>query len=326
MLACAGLLASCLLPAPRPAPPPRAPGQALLHDVFRRANKNDDGRLSFGEFKNYFADGILSAEELWELFSGVDGRHSDNVETEKLCDYFSAHLGEYSHVLSALEALNTAVLAAMDRAKLAYESSSEVEQFVTRFLLRETRSQLQGLQASLECAADTLDQQAGRERKGLKTPAACPGPRSARRRGRRARRPVCLAPTDPSSGMLTTGVCVAAGSQWAAPINRLQQLLDTLERQSPRLEPLRDDAVCKGRTAHILVAQRQLCVAESGLEGFQQALQAYAELTASRSRCLHHLQSGTSKTFQGALANLLESPELVTTMILPASWWIMNNN
>lgn len=33
-------------------------------------------------------------------------------------DYFSAYLGEYRNVLSALEALNTAVLAAMDKTKL----------------------------------------------------------------------------------------------------------------------------------------------------------------------------------------------------------------
>uniref|UniRef100_A0A803YLR6 EF-hand domain-containing protein n=1 Tax=Meleagris gallopavo TaxID=9103 RepID=A0A803YLR6_MELGA len=89
--------------------------------IFRRADKNDDGKLSFEEFKNYFADGILSSEELWELFSGIDRRHSDNVDTEKLCDYFSAYLGEYRNVLSALETLNSAVLAAMDKTKLLKE-------------------------------------------------------------------------------------------------------------------------------------------------------------------------------------------------------------
>lgn len=39
-----------------------------------------------------------------------------------------------------------------------------MEQFVTRFLLRETMNQLQSLQVSLECAADTIEEQAGRER------------------------------------------------------------------------------------------------------------------------------------------------------------------
>ncbi|XP_065270762.1 N-terminal EF-hand calcium-binding protein 3 [Emys orbicularis] len=359
MLACAEMLAMCLLsakPAPRPCagqpPQPRGQGLALFHDVFRRANKNDDGKLSFEEFKNYFADGILSSEELWELFSGIDRHHSDNLETEKLCDYFSEHLGEYRHVLSALEALNTAVLAAMDKTKLEYESSSKMEQFVTRFLLRETRTQLQTLQASLECASDTIEEQAGLERKDLKKSEVFIGPRSGRRCGRRAQKTICLSPTDPYSGMLTTGVYVEADSQWVAQINRLQQLIDKLECKSPRLEPLKEEVVCKGRNAHILVAQRQLSVTESGLEGFHQALQSYTEVTAGQSRCLHvssrkltseacfilyefwqdvtswrsHLQSNCSKTFQWAITDLLESPELVTTMLFPASWWIVNNN
>lgn len=33
-------------------------------------------------------------------------------------DYFTEHLGEYRHVLSALEQLNIAVLSAMDKTKL----------------------------------------------------------------------------------------------------------------------------------------------------------------------------------------------------------------
>ncbi|XP_048676235.2 N-terminal EF-hand calcium-binding protein 3 isoform X2 [Caretta caretta] len=322
MLACAEMLTMCRLSAePTPGagrpPQPRGQGLSLLLDVFRRADKNDDGKLSFEEFKNYFADGILSSEELWELFSGIDRHHSDNLETEKLCDHFSEHLGEYRHVLSALEALNTAVLAAMDKTKLEYERSSKMEQFVTRFLLRETRTQLQTLQASLECASDTIEEQAGWERKDLKKSEVFIGLRSGRRCGRRAQKTVCLSPTDPYSGMLTTGVCVEADSQWAAQINRLQQLIDKLECKSPRLEPLKEEVACKGRNAHILVAQRQLSVTESGLEGFHQALQSYTELTAGQSRCLHHLQSSYSKTFQWAIIDVLKSPELVTTMLFP---------
>lgn len=33
----------------------------------------DDGKLSFEEFQNYFADGVLSPGELRELFNGIDG-------------------------------------------------------------------------------------------------------------------------------------------------------------------------------------------------------------------------------------------------------------
>uniref|UniRef100_A0A8U7N526 N-terminal EF-hand calcium binding protein 3 n=1 Tax=Corvus moneduloides TaxID=1196302 RepID=A0A8U7N526_CORMO len=247
----------------------------------------DDGKLSFEEFKNYFADGILSSEELWELFSGIDRRHSDNVDTEKLCDYFSAYLGEYRNVLSALETLNAAVLAAMDKTKLRYETSSKMEQFLTRFLLRETMHQLQSLQASLECAVDTVEEQAGRERKDIKKSETLVGLRSGRRCGRRGQKNVCLSPTDPYSGMLTTGVCVEDNSQWMAQINRLQQLIEKLECKSPRLEPLKDEAMCKGQDAHILVAKRQISVATSSIEEFRQAFRSYTEGTAGHSSCLH---------------------------------------
>ncbi|XP_066481231.1 N-terminal EF-hand calcium-binding protein 3 [Tiliqua scincoides] len=359
MLACAEMLTMCLLSA-KHSYSPRAPespqrqgkGLAIFHDIFRRADKNDDGKLSFEEFKNCCADGILSSEELWELFNGIDRRHSENLETEKLCDYFSEHLGEYRHVLSALEQLNTAVLSAMDKTKLVYESSSKMEQFVTRFLLRETMNQLQSLQVSLECAADTIEEQAGQERNDVKKKEVFIGPRAVKRCGRRAQKNICFSPTDPYSGMLTTGVCVEKDSQWATEINRLQQLIDELEYKSPRLEPLKDDIVCKGRDFHILVAQRQISVTENGLEAFRQALESYTEITAKQSSCLHvsahkltseacfilyefwqdvaswrsYLQSNSNKKFQRAITDLLESPELLTTMLFPASWWIMNNN
>ncbi|XP_021565276.1 N-terminal EF-hand calcium-binding protein 3 [Carlito syrichta] len=91
--------------------------------VFRRADKNDDGKLSFEEFQNYFADGVLSPGELRELFRGVEGHPADNLETEKLCDYFSEHLGVYRPVLAALESLNRAVLSAMDATKLVSDAA-----------------------------------------------------------------------------------------------------------------------------------------------------------------------------------------------------------
>lgn len=50
-----------------------------------------------------------------------------------------------------------------------YEQASKVDQFVTRFLLRETVSQLQALQSSLEGASETLEVQA----RGLRYVRAC---------------------------------------------------------------------------------------------------------------------------------------------------------
>ncbi|KAK9973833.1 hypothetical protein ABG768_024535, partial [Culter alburnus] len=134
-------------------------GLSIFHDIFRRADKNDDGKLSFEEFKAYFADGILTTDELRELFYSIDGRQTNNLDTDKLSDYFSQHLGEYLDVLSALEKLNVAVLKAMDKTKEEYQGSSVLGQFVTRFMLRETSSQLLSLQMSLQCAMEAVEAQ-----------------------------------------------------------------------------------------------------------------------------------------------------------------------
>uniref|UniRef100_A0A8B9L5L4 N-terminal EF-hand calcium binding protein 3 n=1 Tax=Astyanax mexicanus TaxID=7994 RepID=A0A8B9L5L4_ASTMX len=119
----------------------------------------DDGKLSFEEFKAYFADGILTTDELQELFYSIDGRQANNLDTDKLSDYFSQHLGEYLNVLSALEKLNVAILKAMDKTKEEYQGSSVLGQFVTRFMLKETSSQLLSLQMSLQCAMEAVEEQ-----------------------------------------------------------------------------------------------------------------------------------------------------------------------
>uniref|UniRef100_A0A4W4F0P7 Uncharacterized protein n=1 Tax=Electrophorus electricus TaxID=8005 RepID=A0A4W4F0P7_ELEEL len=115
--------------------------------------------LSFEEFRAYFSDGILTADELQELFCSIDGRQANNLDIDKLSDYFSQHLGEYLHVLSALENLNISILKAMDKTKEEYQGSSVLGQFVTRFMLRETSSQLLSLQMSLQCAMEAVEEQ-----------------------------------------------------------------------------------------------------------------------------------------------------------------------
>ncbi|XP_018616135.1 N-terminal EF-hand calcium-binding protein 1-like [Scleropages formosus] len=327
-------------------------GISIFQDIFRRADKNDDGKLSFEEFKTYFADGILTTEELQELFYSIDRHQSNNLDTEKLSDYFSQHLGEYLNVLSALEKLNIAILKAMDKTKEEYQSSSVLGQFVTRFLLRETSSQLNSLQVSLECAMEAVEEQSCPGRKEAKKPEELSVQRSSRRCARRIQKNLCLSPTDPYSGMLTTGVSVEPDNHWSSQINRLQLLIDKLEYQSPRLEPLKEDTLASTYKSNILLVQRQMSVMEKNLEEFQQALRRYTEATISQSDSLHvsiqklperscfimyefwqdriswmsYLQSSTSKTFQRCVIDVLEDPEVVSTMLLPASWWIMNGN
>lgn len=86
-----------------------------------------------------------------------------------------------------------------------YQGSSVLGQFVTRFLLRETSTQLQSLQSSLDCAMEAVHDQGCTGRRIVKKPEDLPIQRAAKRPGRRIQKNMCLSPTDPYSGMLTTG-------------------------------------------------------------------------------------------------------------------------
>lgn len=86
-----------------------------------------------------------------------------------------------------------------------YQGSSVLGQFVTRFLLRETSTQLQSLQSSLDCAMEAVHDHGSAGRRILKTPEDLPIQRVTKRPSRRIQKNMCLSPTDPYSGMLTTG-------------------------------------------------------------------------------------------------------------------------
>ncbi|KAL0961723.1 hypothetical protein UPYG_G00330880 [Umbra pygmaea] len=139
-------------------------GMSIFQDILRRADKNDDGKLSFDEFRAYFQDGVLTSDELKELFHTIDTHNTDNLDTDELCEYFSQHLGQYENVLASLEDLNMTILKAMDKTKKDYQEATHLEQFVTRFLLKETTNQLYSLQSSLECAMETTAEQTRQDR------------------------------------------------------------------------------------------------------------------------------------------------------------------
>ncbi|NWT74487.1 NECA3 protein, partial [Prunella himalayana] len=235
-----------------------------------------------------------------------------------------------------------------------YETASKMEQFLTRFLLRETMHQLQSLQASLECAVDTVEEQAGRERKEVKKSETSVGLRAGRRCGRRGQKNVCLSPTDPYSGMLTTGTCCSSGSlcpaaawrgcgtstesvSWnCSPAQLLPLALHPQHCSYPWLPPHCQPSLswAPGNVG-ITTLGVWLCQPGSGSlcphsvsackltdEACFILYEFWQDVTSWRS----HLQSSCSKTFQQSILSLLESPELLTTMLFPASWWIMNNN
>uniref|UniRef100_A0A5F5PTB7 N-terminal EF-hand calcium binding protein 2 n=1 Tax=Equus caballus TaxID=9796 RepID=A0A5F5PTB7_HORSE len=68
-------------------------------------------------------------------------------------------MGDYEDVLASLETLNHSVLKAMGYTKKVYEGGSNVDQFVTRFLLKETANQIQSLLSSVESAVEAIEEQ-----------------------------------------------------------------------------------------------------------------------------------------------------------------------
>ncbi|NWY06607.1 NECA3 protein, partial [Nothoprocta ornata] len=338
-MACAELLAMCLLSG-KAGPAPRRQPLPIFHDTYNYSSlyfNADDGKLSFEEFKNYFSDGVLSLEELWELFSGIDRHHSDNVDTEKLCGKWAA--------APALQTLLGTVHCWRSRGWLLpcfspslqqYENSSKMEQFLTRFLLRETVSQLQSLQTSLECAVDIMEEQAGRERKDLKKSETLTGLRTGRRCGRRGQKNICLSSVDPYSGMLTTGTCGQGRSHPHSPatpqVCARQPLLallpfkNLLRRTSGSTMPILPEGAEPGvavlgipfTPAHQALSQDFSCPhSVSTCKLTNEACFILYEFWQDVSSWRSHLQSSHSKTFQRSIISLLEAPELLTTMLFP---------
>ncbi|KAM4032146.1 N-terminal EF-hand calcium-binding protein 3 isoform 1-T1 [Anomaloglossus baeobatrachus] len=350
MMSCTELITMCLL-SPKQFQkdkPIKAPTQltkdqdlSIFKDIFRRADKNDDGKLSFEEFQSYFSDGVLNQEDLKKMFIRIDSQQTNNMDTELLCDYFSEYLGEYKNVLAALQNLNVTILTAMDKTKMDYEKASQMEQFVTRFLLRETMTQLHSLQSSLECALEAVETQTRQDRQDV---GKLEPKRVGRKCNRRTQKSGSVAPSDAYSALLKKD----GDTQWSLQINRLEQLIDKLEcTQSPRLHPVQEDMTSSTTQMEILVAQRKLSVNGIYMDQFKIELKNYSEFSATQENCLHvstrehhsqpgyilyeiwrdeeswktHLQSAQSKKFQRAIIDCLEGPEQLKTMLFPADWW-----
>ncbi|XP_016126384.1 N-terminal EF-hand calcium-binding protein 1-like [Sinocyclocheilus grahami] len=310
-------------------------GMSIYLDILRRADKNDDGKLSFDEFKAYFSDGVLSGDELKELFHTIDTHNTNNVDTDELCEYFSQHLGEYENVLAALEDLNVSILKAMDKTKKDYQEATHLEQFVTRFLLKETTSQLQSLQSSLECAMETTAEQTRQEREDNQWITQI------------NRLQKLIDRLEKKATGYTNYFCLSHYNAFSLSVITLPSNF-TIHLRVNVMKPVNN----LPPSQHILIVQRQLSVLEEEVEEFRLALRQYIDCASAQTGCLHvavqrlanesrfilyefweqsnmwknHLQTNYSKTFQRSNVDFLETPEIMTTMLVPASWWVLNNN
>ncbi|KAK2894732.1 hypothetical protein Q8A67_011961 [Cirrhinus molitorella] len=316
------------------APEPRK-GISVILDIFRRADKDDDGKLSLDEFQAFFSDGTLNEEELEKLFHTIDSDNTSNVDTKELCDYFANHMGDYEGVLASLETLNLAILKAMDFTKKVYERGTNVEQFVTRFLLKESANQIQSLLNSVESAVDAIDEQHS-------SVGSYPSKTSPRVPDRRYEAPV---PDYPPNNRVSAkdsvrNINTGAGAVEVrkegleAQINRLAELIGRLENKS------------------LYLIRQEMNVSQKQLGEFCEALKQYLKNVSAQRDCFHvtavrlpdglsfvvyefwdgeeewkrHLQTAACKAFQHVKVDTLCQPEAVSAVAVPAAWCSLNRD
>ncbi|XP_040023959.1 N-terminal EF-hand calcium-binding protein 2-like isoform X2 [Gasterosteus aculeatus] len=311
------------------APEPRR-GISVILDIFRRADKDDDGKLSLDEFQAFFSNGTLNEEELEKLFHTIDSDNTSNVDTKELCDYFAKHMGDYEGVLASLETLNLSILKAMDFTKKVYEKGSNVEQFVTRFLLKESSNQIQSLLSSVESAVDGIDEQHTQTRLPAKV-----SPRMSERRNENA------VPDYPPNNRVSAGTINTASAAVEVrkegldtQINRLAELIGRLENKS------------------LLLIRHEMVVSQKKLGDFCDALKQYLKNVSAQRDCFHvnavrlpdgvsfvvyefwegeeewkrHLQSAPNKAFQHVKVDTLCQPEAMSSVAVPAAWCSVNRD
>ncbi|XP_021112312.1 N-terminal EF-hand calcium-binding protein 2 isoform X2 [Heterocephalus glaber] len=312
----------------------------------RQPVSSDDGKLSLEEFQLFFADGVLNEKELEDLFHTIDSDNTNHVDTKELCDYFVDHMGDYEDVLGSLETLNHSVLKAMGYTKKVYEGGSNVDQFVTRFLLKETASQIQSLLSSVESAVEAIEEQTSQIRQnhgkpnhstmqswyGSSTLPCAPGPKlMAVEQGKS----LPSVPGDMKEESLE------------AQISRLAELIRRLESKTlwfDLQQRLSDDD--EGTAMHLQLVRQEMAVCPEQLGEFLGSLRQYLRGTAGAGPCFHiaavrladgctfvvyefweteeewkrHLQSSVCKAFRHVKVDTLSQPEVLSHISVPAAW------
>ncbi|KAM8811072.1 LOW QUALITY PROTEIN: N-terminal EF-hand calcium-binding protein 1 [Eudromia elegans] len=281
------------LPTARPGVGMAAEGDAgpcTFGDILRRAAKNEDGKRSLDEFRAYFADGVLSGEELRELFHAIDTR-ANELGFLLLLDYFSQHLGEYGNVL-CLEDLNITILKAMNKTKKGDPA-------------------LSGLGRIRGSPGEPLSR--GQQLCNPENPTGSPENTGKHkiRKHKKENTPIYI----------HKGSWTEEDNQWITQIKRLQKLIDRLETKHLQLEPFEEVLEENARSLYPLIPS--VSVQELSNDSRFIVCEFWETISAwNRS----HLQMNYSKTFQRNNVDFLETLELMTTMLVPASWWVLNSN
>uniref|UniRef100_A0A8C5MQG5 N-terminal EF-hand calcium binding protein 2 n=1 Tax=Leptobrachium leishanense TaxID=445787 RepID=A0A8C5MQG5_9ANUR len=240
-------------------------------------------------------------------------------------------MGDYEDVLSSLETLNLSILKAMDYTKRVYERGTNVDQFVTRFLLKETANQIQSLLSSVESAVDAIDEQANQIR-------LC---HNKTGQGMIDGWYEDSTPTYPASRTITKDVRKGSSDikeeGLEALINRLAELIGRLENKV-----IHQTINLKNR--YLFLVRQEMKASQKTVGEFCSSLKQYLKNVSSQGECFHvtavrlpdmvtfvvyefwdteeewkrHLQSGPCKAFQHVKVDTLTQPESISSVCVPA--------
>uniref|UniRef100_A0A8C6P634 N-terminal EF-hand calcium binding protein 2 n=1 Tax=Nothobranchius furzeri TaxID=105023 RepID=A0A8C6P634_NOTFU len=243
-------------------------------------------------------------------------------------------MGEYEGVLASLETLNLSILKAMDFTKKVYERGTNVEQFVTRFLLKESANQIQSLLSSVESAVDAIDEQHGQL-----------GPRTSEKRHQNT------VPDYPPNNRVSAREAVRTVNTvrkegLEAQINRLAELIGRLENKTVWFDLHQRLTDTDGTPSSLLLIRQEMVVSQKKLGDFCEALKQYLKNVSAQKDCFHvtavrlpdglsfvvyefwdgeeewkrHLQSPPNKAFQHVKVDTLCQPEAVSSVAVPVSY------
>ncbi|XP_023369869.1 N-terminal EF-hand calcium-binding protein 2 isoform X2 [Otolemur garnettii] len=259
-------------------------------------------------------------------------------------NYFVDHMGDYEDVLASLETLNHSVLKAMGYTKKVYEGGSNVDQFVTRFLLKETANQIQSLLSSVESAVEAIEEQTSQIR--------CRQNHSKTSHGEAEswyRSPA--PPYVPNHKLMATeqGKSLPPATEDSkeegleAQITRLAELIGRLENKALWFDLQQRLSDEEGTNMHLQLVRQEMAVCPEQLSEFLDSLRQYLRGTAGARSCFHiaavrlsdgftfvvyefweteeewkrHLQSPVCKAFRHVKVDTLSQPEGLSRISVP---------
>ncbi|CAC5419852.1 unnamed protein product [Mytilus coruscus] len=303
---------------------------SIFLDVFRRADKKDNGQISWEEFVSFFADGVMGKEELETLFKQIDTHNTNYIDPGELCQFFSQHLGEFKQIYDVVEDLHTKINTALHTTAKTYPAETRMNKFIKRFLMKEVTNQVSALQLPLESASEGMDELAKEESGDIKPVEASdvlkksditPG-----RVGRRAKRQT----SNQSQNSIFDGTM---SSTLTAQVDRLSVLLDRLEHGVNTDGFVDEDLEALSSDKYYLV-EFETNIKEIGANNAEGCLSTCVRYYKDiRSFALYEIwdseenfkkYNGDGTKFSVQMKDYIDGPVNNKGLDFPASWWKKN--